>query len=156
MAESGPQVGVLVGSSSDASLIEPVFAVLDDYGLTHEYNVISAHRKPDALAEYVKSARSRGIQVIIAAAGGAAALPGAVAAHTTLPVIGVPLPSSEMHGIDSLHAIVQMPPGIPVGCVAIGGWGAMNAAHLAAQIIGLTDTAVEAKIDAYRDRLHNA
>ena len=142
MADSGPQVSVLVGSSSDASLIEPVFAVLDDYGLTHEYNVISAHRKPDALADYVKSARSRGIQVIIAAAGGAAALPGAVAAHTTLPVIGVPLPSSEMNGIDSLHAIVQMPPGIPVATMGIGAAGARNSGLFAARIIALSNPAL--------------
>ena len=153
MTDETPIVAVLVGSKSDEHLIEPVFGVLDSYGLGYEYNVISAHRDPDRLTEYVKSARGRGIKVIIAAAGGAAALPGAVAALTTLPVIGVPLPSSEMKGIDSLHAIVQMPPGIPVGCVAIGGWGARNAAHMAAEIIGLWDDRVAQAIDTYRESL---
>ena len=153
MTDEAPIVAVLVGSKSDEHLIEPVFGVLDSYGLGHEYNVISAHRDPDRLTEYVKAARGRGIKVIIAAAGGAAALPGAVAALTTLPVIGVPLPSSEMNGIDSLHAIVQMPPGIPVGCVAIGGWGARNAGHMAAEIIGLWDDRVAQAIDTYRESL---
>ena len=145
-----------VGSKSDESLIEPVFETLDSYGITYEYNVISAHRKPDQLTEYVKAVKARGLKVMIAAAGGAAALPGAVAALTTLPVIGVPLPSSEMQGIDSLHAIVQMPPGIPVGCVAIGEWGSRNAGHMAAEIIALNDEKVDAAVEAYRDRLHNA
>ena len=154
MADDGPLVGVLVGSKSDESLIAPVFETLDSYGISYEYNAISAHRNPDKLTVYVKAAKGRGLKVMIAGAGGAAALPGAVAALTTLPVIGVPLPSSEMNGIDSLHAIVQMPPGIPVGCVAIGEWGSRNAGHMAAEIIGLFDDEVAAAVEAYRDRLH--
>ena len=153
MTDQAPIVAVLVGSKSDEHLIEPVFGVLDSYGLGHEYNVISAPRDPDRLTEYVKAARGRGIKVIIAAAGGAAALPGAVAALTTLPVIGVPLPSSEMNGIDSLHAIVQMPPGIPVACVAVGSWGARNAAYLAAQMLGGKYENIRKAYDEYRESL---
>ena len=153
MADGEPAVGVVIGSRTDEPLIQPTLEVLDSYGISHEFAVISAHRNPDRLVEYGKAARERGMKVLIAGAGGAAALPGALAALTTLPVIGVPLPTSEMKGVDSMHAIVQMPPGIPVACVAIGSWGARNAAHLAAEIIGLSDPAVAKAVEAYRESL---
>lgn len=155
MADVAPLVGVLVGSRSDEPLIQPTFEVLDSYELPYEFSVISAHRTPERLFDYGKAVKGRGLKVMIAGAGGAAALPGALAALTTLPVIGVPLPSSEMKGVDSMHAIVQMPPGIPVGCVAIGSWGARNAAHLAAEIIGLSDERVAKAVESYREGLRN-
>ena len=127
--------------------------MLDQMGVEHEVVVMSAHRTPERVMEYASSARDRGIRVIIAGAGGAAALPGAVAAWTTLPVIGVPLPSSDLKGVDALYAIAQMPPGIPVATVAIGSWGARNAAFLATQIIGLTDDAARDAYDEYRKGL---
>jgi phosphoribosylaminoimidazole carboxylase PurE protein len=127
--------------------------VLEQMGLEYEVVAMSAHRTPEKVMEYASSARDRGIQVIIAGAGGAAALPGTVAAWTTLPVIGVPLTSSELNGVDALYAIAQMPPGIPVATVAIGSWGARNAGFLATQIIGLTDDKAKGAYDAYRKRL---
>jgi 5-(carboxyamino)imidazole ribonucleotide mutase len=127
--------------------------VLDQMGIEHEVVAMSAHRTPEKVMEYASSARDRGIKVIIAGAGGAAALPGTVAAWTTLPVIGVPLPSSDLKGVDALYAIAQMPPGIPVATVAIGNWGARNAAFLATQIIGLTDSAARDAYDGYRKSL---
>ena len=126
---------------------------LDEMGIEHEVVAMSAHRTPEKVMQYALSARERGIKVIIAGAGGAAALPGTVAAWTTLPVIGVPLPSSDLNGVDALYAITQMPPGIPVATVAIGGWGARNAAFLATQIIGLTDDAARDAYDGYRKSL---
>ena len=130
-----PQVGIIMGSKSDMPVMEKAAAVLDELGISHEIRVSSAHRDPDAVAEYSKSARSRGLKVIIAGAGLAAALPGVVAAHTDLPVIGVPLTSSMSvsGGLDALLSIVQMPPGVPVATVGVD--NAKNAAHLAARII---------------------
>ena len=150
-----PLVGVIVGSKSDLPVLEATSEVLDQYGLEHEMVVASAHRTPERVAEFAQTARDRGIEVIIAAAGGAAALPGAVAAMTTLPVIGIPLTSSELNGVDSLYSIAQMPPGIPVACVAVGGWGARNAAHLAAQILAIKHDSVREACEAYRESLRS-
>jgi 5-(carboxyamino)imidazole ribonucleotide mutase len=138
-------VGVILGSKSDLPLMESCVKVLDELGLPHEVKVCSAHRNPRGVMEWASSARERGIKVVIAAAGGAAHLPGVVAAWTDLPVIGVPVPTQHLGGIDSLYSIVQMPAGIPVATVAIGEAGAKNAAWLAARIVGLSDKDVEAR-----------
>lgn len=138
-----PVVGVIVGSKSDLPLMESCVKVLEELGMTHELKVCSAHRNPRGIMDWASSARERGLKVVIAAAGGAAHLPGVVAAWTDLPVIGVPVPTQHLGGVDSLYSIVQMPAGIPVATVAIGEAGARNAAWLAARIIGLTDSAVE-------------
>src|SRR5438477_1022282 len=134
----GPLVGIVVGSESDRELMQPAIDELDARGIAHEFEVRSAHRQPDAVAEYARGARERGLKVLIAGAGLAAALPGVVAAHTDLPVIGVPLRSSKsvLDGLDALLSIVQMPPGVPVACVGVD--NARNAAVLAARILGLT------------------
>jgi 5-(carboxyamino)imidazole ribonucleotide mutase len=129
--------------------------VLKQMGIDHELVVMSAHRTPQKVMDYGLSARERGIEVIIAGAGGSAGLPGVLASWTTLPVIGVPLPSSDLKGVDALYAITQMPPGIPVACVAIGSWGARNAAFLAAQILGLNDEGIRQAYDDYREGLKN-
>jgi 5-(carboxyamino)imidazole ribonucleotide mutase len=133
--EPGPLVGILVGSESDREAMEPALEELDSRGISHEFNVMSAHRDPRAVAEYASTAALRGVRVLIAGAGMAAALPGTVAAYTELPVIGVPLRSSKsvLDGLDALLAIVQMPPGVPVACVSVD--GARNAAILAARIL---------------------
>ena len=135
-AADGPIVGLLVGSESDREAMQPALDELASHGIPHEFEVRSAHRNPDAVAEYARTARERGIKVLIAGAGLAAALPGAVAAHTDLPVIGVPLRSSKsvLDGLDALLSIVQMPPGVPVACVGVD--NAKNAAVLAARILG--------------------
>jgi 5-(carboxyamino)imidazole ribonucleotide mutase len=138
-----PVVGVILGSKSDLPLMESCVKVLDDLGLTHELKICSAHRNPRGVMEWATAARARGLKVVIAAAGGAAHLPGVVAAWTDLPVIGVPVPTQHLQGLDSLYSIVQMPAGIPVATVAIGEAGAKNAAWLAARIIGLHDGEVE-------------
>jgi 5-(carboxyamino)imidazole ribonucleotide mutase len=131
-----PVVGILVGSESDRERMQPAMDELDARGIAHEFDVRSAHRSPDSVAEYARTARERGLRVLIAGAGLAAALPGAVAAHTDLPVIGVPLRSSMsvLDGLDALLAITQMPPGVPVACVGVD--SAKNAAVLAARILG--------------------
>jgi len=147
-------VAVLMGSKSDMDVMQTCMETLTSFGIEHEVQVMSAHRTPDRVREYVSSARERGIEVIIAAAGGAAALPGVCKSYTALPVIGVPLASSEMKsGLDALYSIVQMPPGMPVAAVAIGSWGARNAACLAAEILSLSHGDVRAKYDAYRASL---
>ncbi|HEV2217839.1 MAG TPA: 5-(carboxyamino)imidazole ribonucleotide mutase [Candidatus Dormibacteraeota bacterium] len=138
-----PVVGVILGSKSDLPLMESCVKVLDELGLENEVKVCSAHRNPRGVMEWATSARERGLQVVIAAAGGAAHLPGVVAAWTDLPVIGVPVPTQHLGGVDSLYSIVQMPAGIPVATVAIGEAGAKNAAWLAARIIGLSDEGVQ-------------
>ena len=148
-----PLVGVVMGSRSDESLVNETVEVLKQMSVDHEVVVASAHRTPEKVAEYAKTARERGIEVLIAAAGGSAALPGTLAAWTTLPVIGVPVPSSDLNGVDALYAIVQMPPGIPVACVAVGSWGARNAAYLAAQILGLKHDSIRQAYDDYRQGL---
>jgi 5-(carboxyamino)imidazole ribonucleotide mutase len=138
-----PLVGVILGSKSDLPLMESCVKVLEELGIEHEVKVCSAHRNPRGVMEWATSARERGIKVVIAAAGGAAHLPGVVAAWTDLPVIGVPVPTQHLGGVDSLYSIVQMPAGIPVATVAIGEAGAKNAAWLAARILGLGDAAIE-------------
>ena len=149
-----PLVGIVIGSTSDEAVMQEAATTLDSLGISWELNVLSAHRTPLKVMEYSATARERGVEVIIAGAGGAAALPGALASWTTLPVIGVPLATSELKGVDSLYAIAQMPPGIPVACVAVGPWGARNAAFLAAQILGLKHEDIRQAHDAYRQKLN--
>ena len=150
-----PLVGVVMGSKSDEDVLDETAEVLDQMGVEHEIVVASAHRTPDKVRDYAQTARDRGIEVIIAAAGGSAGLPGVLASWTTLPIIGVPLASSDLNGVDSLYAIAQMPPGIPVACVAIGSWGARNAAFLAAQILGNKHESIRKAYDDYREGLKN-
>ncbi len=138
-----PVVGVILGSKSDLPLMESCVKVLDELGIENEVKVCSAHRNPRGVMEWATSARERGLKVVIAAAGGAAHLPGVVAAWTDLPVIGVPVPTQHLGGVDSLYSIVQMPAGIPVATVAIGEAGAKNAAWLAARILAVTDDGVQ-------------
>jgi 5-(carboxyamino)imidazole ribonucleotide mutase len=145
-----PLVGLIMGSQSDWAALQPASAVLDQLGIAHERRIISAHRTPDRLADYARGARGRGLQVIIAAAGGAAHLPGMCAAWTSLPVLGVPMQSAMLAGIDSLLSIVQMPAGVPVGTLAIGRAGATNAALLAAAILSLADPDLATRLDALR------
>ena len=148
-----PLVGVVIGSRSDEPVVQDTVSVLEEMGISHEVSVISAHRSPERAREYAKGAIERGLEVIIAAAGGSAALPGVMASWTTIPVIGIPLTSSALGGADALHAIVQMPPGVPVACVSIGSWGARNAAYLAASILGLKHEDIRKSYEAYRERL---
>lgn len=145
-----PIVGILMGSKSDWSTMLHVSQTLDTLQTPHEVNVISAHRAPDRLFDYVTAAVGRGIEVLIAGAGGAAHLPGVVAAKTPLPVIGVPMDSSVLHGVDSLLSIVQMPAGIPVATMAIGKAGATNAALFAAAILGLKHIEIRTALEKYR------
>ncbi len=146
-------VAVVMGSKSDAPLMQECLALLEKLGIPYESHVMSAHRTPDKVREFALKARDRGIEVIIAAAGGSAALAGAVKAHTPLPVIGVPVPSSELKGIDALCAMAQMPPGTPVATVAVGSWGARNAALLAAEILALKHDDVRRSYEDYRREL---
>lgn len=145
-----PVVGVILGSKSDLPLMESCVKVLDDLGIPNEVKVCSAHRNPRGVMEWATSARERGLKVVIAAAGGAAHLPGVVAAWTDLPVIGVQVPTQHLGGVDSLYSIVQMPAGIPVGTLAIGEAGAVNAALLAASVLALTDRKVAKALEAWR------
>ena len=148
-----PLVAVVMGSKSDTEALKPTLEVLNQLGIDYEVNVISAHRTPEKARQFGQSAREKGFEVIIAAAGGAAHLPGVVASWTTLPVIGIPLASSELKGVDALYSIVQMPSGIPVACVAIGSAGAKNAAFLAAQILGLKHKRIRDAYDKFRSDL---
>lgn len=150
-----PMVGVVMGSKSDEAVVQETAEVLTQLGVDHEVVAMSAHRTPDKVREYAQSARDRGIEVLIGAAGGSAALPGVLASWSTVPVIGIPLTSSELNGVDSLYAIAQMPPGIPVACVAIGSWGARNAGFLAAQILGIKHDDIRKAYDDYREGLKN-
>lgn len=134
---TGPVVGIIMGSSSDLEVMRPAAEILRDYGVAHEVRVVSAHRSPLRMVDYAITAADRGLRVIIAGAGGAAHLPGMVASMTVLPVIGVPVPTRHLGGVDSLHSIVQMPSGVPVATMAIG--GSANAGLLAARILGLGD-----------------
>ena len=142
-----------MGSASDEPVVQETVNTLEQMRIDYEVRVLSAHRTPDRVREYAQQARERGIQVLIAAAGGSAALGGTLAAWTTLPVIGVPLASSELKGIDALLATAQMPPGIPVACVAVGSWGARNAAYLAAEILGLKYDDIRQAYEDYRQEL---
>jgi len=145
-----PRVAIVMGSKSDSDLMQPAVEILQEFGIECEITVISAHRTPEKAREFAKGARERGIEVIIAAAGGAAHLPGVLAGWTTLPVIGVPLATSELKGIDALYSIVQMPGGIPVACVSVGSWGVKNAAYLAAEILGLKYNSISQAYERYR------
>jgi 5-(carboxyamino)imidazole ribonucleotide mutase len=147
-----PSVGIIMGSQSDWPTLKCAAEVLDELGVAYETRIISAHRTPDRLFAYAKSAKTRGLKVIIAGAGGAAHLPGMTAALTSLPVLGVPVLSKALSGRDSLYSIVQMPAGIPVGTLAIGEPGATNAGILAASILALTDDALSHRLEAKRDR----
>ena len=144
------RVGMIMGSKSDEQVMQKGAAVLDELGIGYEVVVSSAHRNPERTANWTSTAKDRGIQVIIAGAGLAAALPGVVAAHTTIPVIGVPIASGALSGVDSLYSIVQMPPGVPVATVGID--NTRNAAMLAAQIIALSDGEVARAIEVYREK----
>ena len=144
------QVGIIMGSHSDWATMKHAADVLGELGVAHETRIVSAHRTPDLLFEYASTAVERGLHVIIAGAGGAAHLPGMTAAKTRLPVLGVPVQSKALSGLDSLLSIAQMPRGVPVGTLAIGEAGALNAGLLAAAIVALHDPAVAAKLDAYR------
>jgi len=150
MSDPKPLVGVIMGSRSDWDTMRLADDVLTSFGVPHESQIVSAHRTPSWMAEYASTAVARGLQVIIAGAGGAAHLPGMVAAHTVLPVIGVPIESAALKGLDSLLSIVQMPKGVPVATVAIGASGAANAALLAVSILALTRTELREKLLAYR------
>jgi phosphoribosylaminoimidazole carboxylase PurE protein len=152
---SKPVVSIVMGSDSDLDIMREAAKALEEFGITYEIDVTSAHRSPDRTADYARKAADRGIRVIIAGAGGAAHLAGVIAAHTTLPVIGVPIPSTSLNGMDSLLATVQMPAGIPVATVAIGKPGATNAGILAAQILGLSNAGIAKKLDAHREKLAN-
>lgn len=149
-ANDKPVVGILMGSKSDWEVMRLASDTLTQLGVASECRVISAHRAPDALWEYISHAEARGLRVIIAGAGGAAHLPGVIAAKTTLPVLGVPMQSKALQGLDSLLSIVQMPAGIPVGTLAIGSAGSVNAALLAAAILALSDAAIKTSLEDYR------
>lgn len=148
--QAAPLVGVIMGSTSDWETMRHAAEVLAELGVPHETRVVSAHRTPDLLFEYAETAAARGLEVIIAGAGGAAHLPGMVAAKTVVPVLGVPVQSRALNGLDSLLSIVQMPGGVPVGTLAIGEAGAKNAGLLAAAIVGNSRPAVRARVEAFR------
>jgi len=146
-----PIVGILMGSDSDLPVMEKAFSILREFEIPFEVKIISAHRTPDIHAEYSKSAKERGLKVIIAGAGMAAHLPGVTAGHTTLPVIGIPLKSKVLDGVDALHAIVQMPPGVPVATMAID--GAKNAGIFAVQILALSDAKIDQTLSEYKIKM---
>lgn len=147
---AGPVVGIVMGSESDRPVMEEAAKVLADFGIASEVAVRSAHRTPDAAARWARTAARRGLRVIIAGAGGAAHLAGAMAAHSGLPVLGVPLASSPLLGFDALLSTVQMPPGVPVGTLGVGVWGARNAAHLAVRILALSDAPLARRLERHR------
>ena len=149
---SNIKVAIIMGSESDAEEMKPASEVLNELGIKNESRVISAHRNPDRLREYILDAEKNGVKVFIGGAGMAAALPGVIAAHTHLPVLGVPIESKSLKGIDSLLSIAQMPPGIPVGTLAIGSAGAINAGLLAASILSVSDQEIESKLKNYRKK----
>jgi 5-(carboxyamino)imidazole ribonucleotide mutase len=150
---TNPLVAILMGSANDEPLLEPTKKVLDDLGIPYVVRAMSAHRTPDKVREFARRAESDGLEVMICAAGGAAHLPGAVAANCTLPVIGIPLASSEVAGgLDAIYGVLQMPPGVPVAGVAVGAWGARNAAYLAAAILALKHPVIREAYKAFRDK----
>jgi 5-(carboxyamino)imidazole ribonucleotide mutase len=151
MNEAGPVVGIIMGSQSDWKTMQDAAETLDRLGITHEVRIVSAHRTPDRLYDFARKARERGLRVIIAGAGGAAHLPGMAAALTSLPVLGVPIESRVLKGVDSLLSIVQMPAGVPVATFAIGKAGAVNAALFAAAILGLADSTTAARLEGWRE-----
>jgi phosphoribosylaminoimidazole carboxylase PurE protein len=146
-------VSVLMGSKSDLETVRPAVELLKEFGIEPEVKVLSAHRTPKELAAYVESAPERGVSVFIAAAGGSAALAGAIAGHTLLPVIGIPVETSSLRGVDSLLSTVQMPSGIPVACMAVGAGGAKNAAVFALEILALSDAGIRASMETFRAKM---
>ncbi|MBK6865635.1 MAG: 5-(carboxyamino)imidazole ribonucleotide mutase [Ideonella sp.] len=156
MDQAGPLVGVVMGSSSDWETLRSATEILTEFGVAHEARVLSAHRMPDDMFAYAEQARARGLRAIIAGAGGAAHLPGMLAAKTSLPVLGVPVASRHLQGVDSLHSIVQMPRGIPVATFAIGVAGAANAALFAVAMLANDDPALRDRLDAFRARQTDA
>lgn len=152
MDSAAPSVGIIMGSQSDWPTMKLAAEMLEEMGVSYEKRIVSAHRTPQRLYDYATNAKSRGLQVIIAGAGGAAHLPGMAAAMTPLPVLGVPVKSRALNGLDSLYSIAQMPGGVPVGTLAIGDAGAKNAGIMAASIIALQDENVAAKLDAFREK----
>lgn len=150
------QVGIVMGSESDRAVMEAAGKVLADFGIGCEIVVRSAHRTPEAAASWAKTSRARGLRVIIAAAGGAAHLAGAMAAHTRLPVLGVPLATSPLAGFDALLSTVQMPPGVPVGTLGVGDWGARNAAFLALRILAVSDAPLAKRLEQHAESMANA
>ncbi len=148
-----PKIGILMGSKSDADIMGEAARILEEFGVPHELKVLSAHRTPQETSEYAQSAERRGIQALIAGAGYAAHLAGALAAHCTLPIIGVPLEASSLKGLDSLLSTVQMPKGIPVACMGIGKAGAINAALFAVQILSRSDPALAQQLKEYREKM---
>ncbi len=156
MDKPGPVVGVVMGSSSDWETLKHATEILAEFGVAHEAKVVSAHRMPDDMYAYAAAAAGRGLRAIIAGAGGAAHLPGMLAAKTTVPVLGVPVASRYLQGVDSLHSIVQMPKGIPVATFAIGPAGAANAALFAVAMLAANEPALRAKLDAFRQRQTDA
>ena len=153
---SGARVAVIMGSNSDWETMRHAVELLEELGVPNEHRIVSAHRTPEMMAEYARTAAERGLEVIVAGAGGAAHLPGMIAAHTWLPVLGVPIQSHALHGMDSLLSIAQMPAGVPVGTLAIGTAGATNAALLAASILALSDEKIRKKLEAFRKRQTDA
>ncbi|MGB8273845.1 MAG: 5-(carboxyamino)imidazole ribonucleotide mutase [Alphaproteobacteria bacterium] len=153
MGGPSPLVGIIMGSKSDWSIMRHVDETLSALGIAHESKIVSAHRTPRRLYEYAETAKGRGLKVIVAGAGGAAHLPGMVASLTTLPVLGVPIETQSLSGMDSLLSIVQMPGGVPVGTLAIGKAGAVNAAVLAASILALSDSAIADRLESWRKTL---
>jgi 5-(carboxyamino)imidazole ribonucleotide mutase len=149
-------VGILIGSKTDEQFIQPALDILKDFKVEYELEVLSAHRKPEKVRKYAVEAKAKGFEVIIAAAGSAAHLPGVVASWTTIPVIGIPLPTSDLKGIDSLYSIVQMPGGVPVACVGIGSAGAKNAALLACQMLAIKYDSIKTAFEEYKHKLAEA
>jgi len=152
MSNNKPKVAIIMGSNSDWPIMEKTANILDDFGINYESKVVSAHRTPDLMFEFASNAKQNGFEVIIAGAGGSAHLPGMVASKTTLPVLGVPVPTKHLAGQDSLLSIVQMPKGIPVGTFAIGEAGAANAGLFAASILALHDASIQKKLDEFRQQ----
>ena len=152
MSEGSPLVGIIMGSTSDWDTMKPAAQILEDFGVSHECRVVSAHRTPELMNEYANTAEARGLEVIIAGAGGAAHLPGMVASQTVLPVLGVPVKSRALNGLDSLLSIVQMPGGVPVGTLAIGESGSKNAALLAVRMLANTRPDLRAKLHDFQEK----
>ena len=152
MARTRPLVGIVMGSTSDWGMMEPAARLLKEFGIPYDARALSAHRTPDALSEWIETLEKQGVRCFIAAAGGAAHLAGVVAAKTTLPVLGVPVPSKHLQGLDSLLSMVQMPKGIPVATFAIGEAGAANAALFAVAMLALSDAALARKLEEFRDK----
>ncbi len=155
MTTGTPLVAIVMGSKSDEEAMSGCGELLQRLGIPYEQQIMSAHRTPDKVAEFMRNAKDRGFEIIVAGAGGAAALPGVCAAYTSLPVLGVPLASSPLGGVDALHSIVQMPPGVPVACMSVGSWGARNAAVFAAEILALKHADVAAALETYREEQRN-